>query len=199
MFLKLHIRRQSALLIAYPKRDRCTRLPWWRTSPGVPPGLSKSKAPLLIVLSIALCLWDQPAGAGQATRESPLAEKLECLALTMYWEAGNESRQGLLAVGWVVFNRRAHPEFPPTICGVVQQGGERSGCQFRYWCDDKSNTPEHKTQWARALATALHLLAMPTTDPTNGALFFHGSNLERAPWKIPRQQTTTIGNHVFYR
>ena len=120
---------------------------------------------------ILLALWigNQPAGSAQDVPQNTLAEQLECLALTMYWEAGNESRQGLLAVGWVVFNRRTHPEFPETICGVVRQGGERSGCQFRYWCDGKSDTPKHEAQWARALATALHLLSMPTTDPTAGA------------------------------
>ena len=135
---------------------------------------------------------------GHVQRQSE-SDALECLALTLYWEAGGEPSAGLAAVGWVVLNRQAHPDFPSTICQVVREGDNQPGCQFTYSCDGKSDTPKHEAQWARALATALHLLSMPTTDPTAGALFFHGSTLESAPWKIPREQTTTIGHHVFYR
>lgn len=39
----------------------------------------------------------------------------------MYFEANRSSREGLVAVGSVVMNRVASPQFPNSVCGVVTQ------------------------------------------------------------------------------
>jgi hypothetical protein len=49
-------------------------------------------------------------------------QDLRCLALTLYWEAREDGRPGMLAVGWVVLNRRDRAKSPPTICEVVREG-----------------------------------------------------------------------------
>ena len=152
------------------------------------------------ILSILISVGGQRLAAqqrGSAPQSAPGA--LECLALTLYWEAGNERRTGMVGVGWVVLNRRAHPDFPSTVCEVVRQGGEMPGCQFTYWCDGKGDTPRARDVWTRARAVADDMLANRTADPTGGALFFHAVSLGDAPWKVPRTRTTQIGKHLYYR
>ena len=155
---------------------------------------------LLIPLLFAITFpTETPTAAPTIQQAQPSLETVECLALTLYWEAGGESHAGIVAVGWVVLNRLAHPEFPSTICQVVQQGGKQPGCQFAYWCDGKSDTPGDHELWARVRSIAQEILTLGTPDPTGGALFFHSASLEEVPWTITRQRTTKIGNQVYYR
>ena len=135
-----------------------------------------------------------PRTAPPAEQESGAAR--HCLALAMYWEARGEGTAGMQAVGAVVLNRVADPRFPDTACAVVKEGGERPPCQFSWWCDGKSDRPSSAAAWSAALAVADGMLSGPYRDRTNGALFFHSTAI-RSPWQ--RQQTATIGNHVFYR
>lgn len=134
------------------------------------------------------------AGAGR-----PDPDEQECLALTVYWEAGGENREGMAAVAAVVLNRRESPDFPSTVCEVVREGGTAPGCQFTFWCDGKSETPHDPDLWAVAQEVAAEALEPRPPDPTGAALFFHAESLGAAPWKIPRERTTQIGRHIFYR
>ncbi len=150
-------------------------------------------------LMIAFC-WLCRSGAAAATETREQA--IGCLALTMYWEAKAEGREGMLAVAAVVLNRVAHPKFPSTVCGVVKQGGEQPPCQFSWWCDGKSDQPTEARAWSRAEHLARAILAdpskVPRRDPTKGALFFHSARIS-TPWAVPRQRTVQIGHHIFYR
>lgn len=47
--------------------------------------------------------------------------ELECMERVVYFESNRSSRDGLIAVGSVVMNRVASPQFPNTVCGVVGQ------------------------------------------------------------------------------
>jgi N-acetylmuramoyl-L-alanine amidase len=128
-----------------------------------------------------------------------LSEEARCLALSMYWEAKDEGRAGMLAVGAVVLNRVRHEEFPDTPCEVVRQGGEAPPCQFSWWCDGASDQPQEQEAWSLARELAVGMLKDPPEDPTEGALFFHGAGVE-APWRgEERVRTVQIGGHVFYR
>lgn len=124
--------------------------------------------------------------------------ELRCLALSMYWEAKAEGREGLLAVGHVVLNRVKHLQFPKSPCAVVFDGGETPPCQFSWYCDGKSDEPTETENWANAQRLAGELLTQTRNDNTGGALFFHGRQIKN-PWRIPRTKTVTIGNHVFYK
>lgn len=160
---------------------------------------------LLSALSLFCLSVLSPAPSLAATADADAAAH-RCLALAMYWEAKAEGDAGMLAVGHVVVNRRNHPQFPDTLCGVVQQGGESPPCQFSWWCDGKSDRPREAANWesAQRLARELMTLAQQATrgsarqDPTAGALFFHSTGMQ-SPWRIPRTRTVTIGGHVFYK
>ena len=146
--------------------------------------------PLLVTAVLAFAPGTHAAENYEAQRT--------CLAQTLYWEAKNEGREGMIAVGWVVLNRRGHEEFPSTVCEVVHQGGETPPCQFSWWCDGKSDRPREPDNWALAREVAGLLLAEPPPDPTGGALFFHSAAMD-VPWKVDRTRTARIGNHIYYR
>lgn len=155
-------------------------------------GFGRSAAAVLLA-ALWSCAPDRDVRAGGAGER-----QRQCLALALYWEAKAEGRDGMLAVASVILNRVAHPEFPDTVCGVVEQGGETAPCQFSWWCDGKSDRPTEAAAWRQARDTAAHALLAPPRDRTRGALFFHSVDIAE-PWRVPRQRTVQIGRHVFYR
>ena len=120
----------------------------------------------------------------------------QCLALALYWEARGEGQEGMLAVTSVVLNRVEDGRFPDTVCDVVYEGGEYGRCQFSWWCDGKSDEPTNQTEWSEVNGLAHTFLARKPQDPTDGALFYHATSIQR-PWR--RHLTAQIGNHIFYR
>jgi spore germination cell wall hydrolase CwlJ-like protein len=120
-----------------------------------------------------------------------------CLAEAVYFEANGESEAGQRAVAAVILNRTADPRYPKTICGVVYQGAQRSGCQFSFACDGIHQTPSGPG-WNRARRIADQALAGAFRDPTHGATHFHATYV--APgWANRLIETAAIGLHVFYR
>jgi N-acetylmuramoyl-L-alanine amidase len=147
------------------------------------------QAILAVVLSLAALVCADAA-------ESP--DESDCLALTMYHEARGGGREAMIAIGWVVLNRRDDPAYPGSICEVVRAGGEEAPCQFSYWCDGRPDRPQNEKLWRLAKETARAMLQDPPKDPTGGALYFHSAEMA-IPWKRHRERTVRIGNHIFYR
>jgi N-acetylmuramoyl-L-alanine amidase len=125
-------------------------------------------------------------------------DELQCLALSLYFEARSEGEEGMIAVGSVVLNRVANEEFPNNVCSVVYQGGETPPCQFSWWCDGRSDLPRDADMWQLAREVARRLLTDAPEDPTDGALFFHSAGID-VPWRMPRTRTVQILQHVYYR
>lgn len=142
------------------------------------------------------------AGPSAAMTPLPLADKaeLKCLALVVYWEARSEPPIDQRAVAYVALNRTEHPEFPDDICGVVKQGGtaKRGACQFSWWCDGRDDTPREAEAWREAIDTAEAVIEGDSDDPTDGALFFHGTGVH-PKWAAVKEKTAKIGRHIFYR
>ena len=155
---------------------------------GVPPARPAWDA---LIASVALVLL--APGAARGEHDPP-----HCLALAMYWESRGCGRDDMAAVGAVVLNRLADPEFPDDVCAVVKDGGEQPPCQFSWWCDGKGDQPDGQEAWAVAREVAARLLDDPPPDPTGRALFFHSSEIE-TPWAVERERTAEVGCHVFYR
>ena len=149
-------------------------------------------------LALGIVLAGHASPTGTAAAQLP-DDPRGCLAIALYWEAGGEPRESMAAVASVVLNRRAHPDFPSTVCDVVREGGTDPGCQFKFWCDGKSETPRDADLWALAREVAAEALEGRTADATGGALFFHAAALGAAPWRVPRERTVQIGRHVYYR
>ncbi len=154
-------------------------------------------ASFLAILSLAGC-------NSRSTDEISLAEfgytpeAAACLSEALYFEARGTDDAGLRAVAEVILNRAASPEFPDTVCGVIDQRYNGS-CQFSYRCDsipnDVFNEPQEK---ARIDAIALQMLTNRGEDITNGALFFHAASM--APgWFGTLNRRGQFGGNIFYQ
>lgn len=126
-------------------------------------------------------------------------DALLCLALTVYFEAGNQSLLGQVAVAQVVMQRVEDEEFPNTVCGVVFEGGEfrRYQCQFSWWCDGKSDTPidEEAADKAVIVADAVMNGGVRHVDLL-GVTHYHADYVNPRWTNVVR--VLTIGNHIFY-
>ncbi|MFQ6018468.1 MAG: cell wall hydrolase [Kiloniellaceae bacterium] len=138
--------------------------------------------------------------AAPARAEVDVRQEVECLALTIYFEARGEPDAGKLAVGHVVMNRAAHPLFPKAVCAVVWQSGEklRDRCQFSWWCDGRSDRPGDWRAWTRSKALARRVYWDYSTDPTGGALWYHADHV-MPDWRKLLAPGPKIGRHIFYR
>lgn len=131
----------------------------------------------------------------EALKITPHDERqLQCLARNAYFEAGNQSEKGMLAVTNVVINRTEDGRFPDTPCAVIKQRS-RGVCQFSWVCEGKNRIRNMET-YRRARAAAERVYLDKTHDVTHGALFYH-ANYVHPNWGLTR--VATIGAHIFYR
>jgi len=132
-----------------------------------------------------------------------------CLAKNIYFEAGNQSVAGKVAVANVTMNRVTHHRFPGTICNVVYQGPtyinwkgnefpKRGRCQFSWYCDGKKDEPLDSRTWLESLRIADAVLYMEYQDISDGALWYHASYVEPA-WSKHLHEVMTVDDHIFYR
>ena len=144
-------------------------------------------------------------------REMPAYEDEQrlCLAKNIYFEAGNQSLAGKIAVANVTMNRVIHHKFPNTICDVVYQGEtyinwkgdvfpKRGRCQFSWYCDGKKDEPKDSKTWMECLRIADSVLFMEYQDLSDGALWYHADYV-KPNWSNHLQTVMTIDNHIFYR
>ena len=150
------------------------------------PAKSKPGMPGVVEYSDAW-LSSLPAPTGDA--------QWECLRRALYFEARGESLQGQFAVAEVILNRVDSPDFPGTVCGVINSRGQ-GACAFSFVCDGAKSMHE-ATSRDRAGRIARVMLDGAPRGLTLGATFFH------ARWVRPNWgnvvQTAAIGAHLFYR
>ncbi|MEX0923789.1 MAG: cell wall hydrolase [Rhodovibrionaceae bacterium] len=157
----------------------------------------------LSLIAFAAALFFGTALHAQAEETGIDAADLECLALNVYWEARGEDRLGQEAVAHVTLNRVSAAGFPDSVCDVVKQevvssDDEIVSCQFSWWCDGRPDTPADNAVWEKARYIAWAAMTGRIGDPTDGALYFHHSQV--APtWIAQLHHTATIGVHLFYR
>ncbi len=98
---------------------------WLAREGGGISGFAMSAIPVLALTSIVAFAYsnrsrDEPARQ-QATQQRAL--ELRCLAENIYFEARGEPLNGQYAVAEVTLNRLRAPDFPKTICAVLQDSG----------------------------------------------------------------------------
>lgn len=131
---------------------------------------------------------------------SPLdkARALQCLTTAIYYEAATEPDDGQAAVAQVILNRVRHPTFPATVCGVVYQGSERSGCQFSFACDGALARVPMRAAWERARRAAARALAGYVFTPVGLATHYHTYAVTPS-WNRSLVMTGVFGAHFFHR
>ncbi len=125
---------------------------------------------------------------------------IDCLAATVYYEAGNEAIEGQMAVVQVVLNRARHPAYPKTICGVVFQGHERrTGCQFSYTCDGSMvrRKPPAET-WKRFRGLARAMTNGLVYSPVGLATHYH-TDWVLPYWSAKLDKIRVERTHLFFR
>jgi spore germination cell wall hydrolase CwlJ-like protein len=123
---------------------------------------------------------------------------LECLTAAIYYEAASEPDAGQSAVAQVILNRARHPAFPATVCGVVYQGSERSGCQFSFACDGAMARVPSRAAWVRAARNAAMALAGYVYAPVGLATHYH-TYAVTPTWNRGLVMTDVVGAHLFHR
>ncbi len=123
----------------------------------------------------------------------------ECLTEALYFEARGESLKGQFAVAEVILNRVDSPDYPKTICGVVNQGtGRKYACQFSYTCDGIADTVNDRGSWSKLGRIAKIMIGDGPRELTGGATHYHTTAVNPS-WAGRIPQTAAIGAHLFYR
>lgn len=166
----------------------------------------------IIIAAVAVSMLNpEPAPAMVPTVQAKVVEKpvveepevvltqfdqkqIQCLAENAYFEAGNQSTKGKIAVTNVVMNRVEDKRFPKTPCGVVYQRTKRV-CQFSWVCEGKKRIRSME-QYADAKEVALKVYLGEVGDVTKGAKFYHADYVNPG-WNLRR--VIKIGDHIFYK
>ena len=132
-------------------------------------------------------------------RMPKMNREIKCLSEALYFEARGEQIEGQIAVADVIINRKNSNRFPSTICGVVSEGSHKKhACQFSYNCDGKLELIYDKKTYSRIAKLSSMILNGAFSDVTNGATFFHASEVSPS-WSKKFRKTRKIGRHIFYR
>ena len=128
-------------------------------------------------------------------------KQIGCLAENMYFEARNQSEDGIQAIGFVTFNRLKDSEFPKTLCDVVHERDpdNKNKCQFSWYCDRKKDIVADPVAWSKVYGIALnmYLYYNKMSDITLGATYYHTKDV-RPAWRKGFQQVAVIDDHIFY-
>jgi hypothetical protein len=128
-----------------------------------------------------------------------LARAADCLAATIFYEAGAEPVNWQMAVVQVVLNRVRHPAYPKTVCGVVFQGHERrTGCQFSYTCDGSMARRPSDAAWQKAREIARAMLNGLVYAPVGLATHYHTDWVLPA-WSAKLDKVRVERTHLFFR
>ena len=148
-------------------------------------------------------------------------EQEYCLAQNIFFEAGNQSLEGMAAVADVTLNRVQEGRYPNDICSVVKQGLKHPNgtmkihkCQFSWYCDGKSDSIPvdslhlgiNKAWENSQLIAKTMLLEYNLTDRGSYFGITEGSTHYHANYVVPNwihdvgmKRTGQIGSHIFYK
>ena len=148
------------------------------------------------------------------------SKELYCLAQNIFFEAGNQSLEGMAAVADVTINRLNNARYPDTICGVVKQGlkhpnghMKKNKCQFSWYCDGKSDeVPASElnkginSAWINAQDIAYAMLLEYELTQHSWLGITQGSTHYHANYVVPNwvedrgmKRFKQIGSHIFYK
>ncbi len=147
----------------------------------------------------AAVLWDSATGDIRITSGSgPLEpggtyyapDDVRWLSRIIYAESGNQPMAGKVAVGTVILNRVAHPNYPNTIYDVIF---DRRGGSYQF--SPARSGSVHREPNASSVVAAK--LCLDGAREAEGSLFFNVAGL--SCW-ASRNRTLVeiIGNHSFY-
>jgi N-acetylmuramoyl-L-alanine amidase len=151
-----------------------------------------SAEPLSAILTPDNAATDGAVSDDQTADATEIDAELECMAKVVLHEAGNQPREGQLAVAQLIQNRMESGRFADTICGVVNQPGQF----FR----TSSYEPRRDTPaWDSAVSVSREARRGASVDVAPGAMFFRAAYAAPTGFFRSRVRVATLGDHVFYR
>ncbi|MDA8235010.1 MAG: LysM peptidoglycan-binding domain-containing protein [Clostridia bacterium] len=117
-------------------------------------------------------------------------EEVNLLARLIHAEARGETLEGKIAVGAVVLNRLAHPDYPKNLRDIIYQKNDWV-YQFSPVQDGSINMEPDEESVEAAFE------AIKGVDPTGGAIFFYNPKTATDQWIKTLPTIKPIGNHVF--
>ena len=123
------------------------------------------------------------------------AKAITCLADNIYYEAGNEPRNGKIAVAGVTLNRMRNPKYPSNVCSVVYQRTSRV-CQFSWTCMRRPAKDPVLYAEAKDIAKKVLTSEINTRIVVNKDVLFYHADYVNPKWRLER--VTKIGRHIFY-
>lgn len=124
-------------------------------------------------------------------------QDLACMAHAIYFEAGNQSYEGKVAVAHVIANRVRSNRYPNTICAVVTQRK-----QFSY-LEDKNrhklviHNRIDKIAYLQSLAVGYGVAEGRIEDNTGGATHYYAYKLVTPHWSDAWESRVKIQDHIF--
>ena len=168
-------------------------------------GSSLTNHPLLVKAALtkpapALTRVIAAGAPGPDAVMTQLLAEHRCLSEVLYYEARGEGAQGEKAVAEVVFHRMNTGNYGHSICAVVYEGAGHPGCQFTFTCNGDLTRSKQADAWRESEMLAAQILTgqVPLHNATGGATNFHAVSVT-PDWADTMDETTQIGNHIFYR
>jgi spore germination cell wall hydrolase CwlJ-like protein len=123
---------------------------------------------------------------------NPDNAQIQCLATNIYFEARNQTDEGMYAVANVVINRVNNSKWPDTICGVIYDR-----CQFSWNCSKNRNIDDIEA-YEKSYKIAQNAFDGNVSDNTNGSTYYHAKRVSPY-WISSFKKTARIGDHIFYK
>lgn len=135
-------------------------------------------------------------------REKFKAQEANCLKNALWYEAGNQSLHGIMAVATVIDNRKNHPSYPDTYCGVIKQPK-----QFSYTLSNKPDIetvqhrfyPVEKVAYQRVEYVADQMIEGRFEPVLDQSVRFYATKAIKNYWTKTKEVAARIGDHVFYK
>jgi len=146
----------------------------------------------------------QPAATTQAASDdtaqqpAPAAASVdtasvECMAKVVMHEAGNQPREGKIAVAQTLVNRlKVGGRFGGSICEIVNQKGQ-------YFRIASFHPRKDSDGWQEAVEVSQEVLAGEAEPVAPGAIYFRASYAPANAFFRSRERVATVGAHIFYR
>ena len=122
------------------------------------------------------------------------SEDCRVMAHASYYEARNQSDEGVVAVMHVIKNRVAHKAWPDTVKGVVYQKN-----QFSYLWDGSTKKAMKKEQHKRMAVLAHKVLNGVVESPVGDSVFYHTRYIKKPGWSKRVTKVGVLGDHIFYK
>jgi N-acetylmuramoyl-L-alanine amidase len=143
---------------------------------------------IITILTTLMCLVLPMTFDIVSYAQSSRASDEQLIARAINGEARGEPYEGQVAVGAVILNRVASPDFPNTVAGVIYQPGA-----FTAVSDGQINVPiDPNSTVVKASRDALN-----GWDPTGGCLYYWNPATATSKWIWSRQIIKEIGKHNF--